>query len=112
VQSRTTPTAPAVRRAVTPRRPAPADRPRRSVPEEVATLPPRGAGESPVGGAALGGASPTSPAQQSSSADVGTRVRSDWEIVKRGFRDAGQDIQSGFRDLSRRVKRSFGSDTR
>ncbi len=111
VESWMTPTAPAVRRAVTPRRPAPADRPRRSA-EEVATLPPRGAGESPIGGAALGSASPPSPAQQSSSSDTGTRVRSDWEIVKRGFRDAGEDIQSGFRDLSRRVKRSFGSDTR
>src|SRR6266540_1886757 len=60
VESWMTPTAPAVRRAVTPRRPAPADRPRRSA-EEVATLPPRGAGESPIGGAALGSASPPSP---------------------------------------------------
>lgn len=111
VQSPMTPAPPAVHRAVTPRRPALPDRPRRSSPEEVAALPPRGAGESPIGGAALGSATPPSPTQQSSSVDVRTKVRSDWEIVKRGFRDAGHDIQSGFSDLSRRVKRSFGSDT-
>jgi hypothetical protein len=39
--------------------------------------------------------------------DFGVRVRGDWESVKRGFREAGDDIRSGFTDLGRRIKRTF-----
>jgi hypothetical protein len=43
----------------------------------------------------------------SSSDDVGAKMRDDWESVKRGFREAGQDIRSGFADLGRRIKHAF-----
>lgn len=43
----------------------------------------------------------------SSRDDLGERMRDDWESVKRGFREAGQDIRSGFADLGRRIKRTF-----
>lgn len=102
----TAPASPAVaRRAVAPRRPAASDRARRAASEEIPPLPPRGAGESPLNGAAGGNASPTAATSSHSPSR-------DWEIVKRGFRSAGEDIQSGFNEFARRVKRTFGSDTR
>jgi hypothetical protein len=39
--------------------------------------------------------------------DFGSRAREDWESVKRGFSEAGRDIQTGFADLGRRVKHAF-----
>lgn len=104
---------PAARRALTSRRAGSPDRAPRSSSEGRASiaLPTRGAGESPVNGAAFGDASPP-PMPPSSSLDVRAKVGKDWEIIKRGFRDAGKDIQSSLSELPRRVKRSFGSDDR
>jgi hypothetical protein len=106
----TTPSAP---RAVIPRR-ASADRSQRVSPDgqaSIASLPPRGAGESPVNSAAFAAPPPPSP-EPSSSLDVRAKVRSDWQIIKRGFRDAGRDIGSSLSELPSRVKRTFASDSR
>jgi hypothetical protein len=43
--------------------------------------------------------------------DFGERARADWESVKRGFRDAGNDMRTGFTDFGRRVKGLFTRDT-
>jgi hypothetical protein len=43
----------------------------------------------------------------SSSDDLGTKVRGDWQTVKRGFRQAGDDMRSGFTDFGRRLKKTF-----
>jgi hypothetical protein len=42
--------------------------------------------------------------------DLGTKVREDWKTVKRGFRQAGESLRSGFADLGRRLKDTFARD--
>jgi hypothetical protein len=54
----------------------------------------------PSPGAAVAEASP--PAD-----DLGARFREDWETVKRGFREAGEDVRSGVEGLGRRMKALF-----
>ncbi len=105
------PSPPAARRAATPRRLALPERPARAS-DEIPPLPPRGGGDSPMNGAAFGDASPSPASTQSSSTNVRGKVVRDWEVIKRGFRSAGEDIQSGFNRLSRRVKRTFTPDDR
>jgi hypothetical protein len=39
--------------------------------------------------------------------DFGERARGDWQSVKRGFQEAGEDIRSGFVSLGHRIKRAF-----
>jgi len=56
---------------------------------------------------AVASSRPVTSRPSRASDDVGTRVRGDWEEVKRGFREAGQDIRSGFADLGRRIRHSF-----
>jgi hypothetical protein len=51
------------------------------------------------------------PPPPPSSDDFGERARTDWESVKRGFRDAGNDVRAGFTDFGRRVKGLFTRDT-
>jgi hypothetical protein len=106
------PAPPAARRAATPRRLALPERPARASSDETPPLPARGTGDTPMNGAAFGYASPSPASTQSSSTDVRGKVARDWEVIKRGFRSAGEDIQSGFNQLSRRVKRTFTSDDR
>jgi hypothetical protein len=47
---------------------------------------------------------PTSPSQ-----DLGAKLRGDWQVVKRGFRDAGEEFVSHLSDFGRRVKETFAS---
>jgi hypothetical protein len=42
--------------------------------------------------------------------DLRTKVREDWKTVKRGFRQAGESLRSGFADLGRRLKDTFARD--
>jgi hypothetical protein len=104
-------TTPVARRVVTSRRPS--DRAQRASSDGQASIgapPPRGAGESPVDSAALSATPP--PPESSSSLDLRAKVSSDWQIIKRGFRDAGRDIEVSVRELPGRLKRSFTSDSR
>jgi hypothetical protein len=64
-----------------------------------------------VNGAAFG-SPPPPPSQASSSVNLRQKVGSDWQIIKRGFRDAGRDIGESLSELPGRVKRTFTADSR
>jgi len=106
------PAPPAARRPATVRRPTLPEHRARASSEEVPPLPPRGTGDSPPIGTAPGYASPSPPATPPPSPSLRAKVASDWVVIKRGFRSAGEDIESGFHEFSRRVKRAFTSDDR
>jgi len=113
VARRTPPPAPPVaRRPATVRRATLPERPARASSDEVPPLPPRGTGDSPTIGTASGDASPSPVSTPPPSPSLRAKVASDWKIIKRGFRSAGEDIESGFHEFSRRVKRAFTSDDR
>ncbi len=110
VRSMPPPAPPAVRRPATVRRPTLAERPARSASEEAPPLPPRATAELPQYGTATVEAPPP-PATPSRPMGLRAKVASDWEIIKRGFRNAGKDIESGFHEFSRQMKRVFTSDS-
>jgi hypothetical protein len=47
------------------------------------------------------------PTKTVASEDLGIRIRGDWQVVKHGFRQAGDDMRSGFTAFGRRVKKTF-----
>jgi hypothetical protein len=52
-------------------------------------------------------AAPAGSASTPPPEDFGTRARTDWQSVKRGFQQAGKDVRSGLTDFGRRVKETF-----
>lgn len=59
---------------------------------------------------AVTASAPLDPSPPTPSDDLGARLRSDWQLVKRGFRNAGSDLREQLSDLGRQVRAKFGSD--
>jgi hypothetical protein len=77
-----------------------------SSPRESGEAPPA---QSPTGHSTANGPS-ASPPPAAPSEDLGAKFRRDWESVKRGFQEAGQDVRSGAIAFGRRVKETFTRD--
>jgi len=110
VRSMPPPAPPAVRRPATVRRPTLPERPARPPAEEALPLPPRATAELPQYATAPVETPPPPPATSSQQKGLRAKVASDWEIIKRGFRNAGKDFESGFQEFSRQMKRVFTSN--
>lgn len=72
--------------------------------------PPRDRGETSTSMPLVVDRSATTVSASPPSDDFGTRVRADWQTVKRGFQDAGRELREGFADFGRRMKDTFSSN--
>ena len=74
--------------------------------------PPRASNRQSPDASTHGGATPVPAREPSYSVSLGEKVRRDWETVKQGFRDAGDDIRNGFDALGRGIRERLDSMSR